>query len=111
MELQFIVKNNKIGIIFKDVGRISNILFLGLESVKNMINQIESTLTDSNDDISVFEDKSFSFIKKVLYYILSIYVTDSFATGVYLTYKDMRIMEAQLNRLKSQLTLEEVDNG
>lgn len=104
MDLKFITKNNKIGIIFQEGGLSSNIFLLDKEEAGKMIKQAGLALLKENDLAGVFSGDNFSFIKQQnASFLLSIKVNEHFAIGYSLHYRKLKEIISQLKRLISKL--------
>ena len=100
MDLQFLTQNEKIGIIFNEDGLDSNILMLNLKEATSLIEQTKLALSKESDRSTVFQSDKFSYIKQPnSMFLLSIGLTDYYATGKYLRYNQMKRIVSQLQRL------------
>ncbi len=100
MELQFIKKEDKIGVIFNEDGLTSDILFLSNDDAILLVSQTKLALRKENDRAKVFNSDKFAFIKQPNgMFLLSVSVTENYATGKYLRHSHMKRIISQIQRL------------
>ncbi len=100
MELQFLIQNEKIGIIFNEDGLNSDIMLLDLKEAISLVEQTKLALTKESDKATVFQSDKFTYIKQPnSMFLLSIGITDYYATGKYLRFNQMKRIISQIQRL------------